>query len=137
LNAFRAGLAEHGFSDGRNVAIEYQRLAEQYDRLPAVIADLVRRRVAVIVTLGANDLARAAKVATAAIPIVFGVGDDPVKLGLVASLPRPGGNAAGINFFVSDVVAKRLGLLHEVVPKAVSVALLLDPANATTAETTP
>src|SRR6516162_9686801 len=100
------------------------------------MADLVRRRVAVIATPDAIITSIEAKAATATIPIVFGVGEDPVKLGLVTSLARPRGNATGINFFNSEVVAKRLGLLHELVPKAVRIAVLVDPADATNTEST-
>jgi putative ABC transport system substrate-binding protein len=134
--AFRKGLSETGYVEGQNVAVDYHWLEGQFDRLPPLMADLVRRRVAVITTPAGNLATLAAKAATTTIPIVFGVGEDPAKLGLVASLARPGGNATGINFFVQEVLTKRLGLLHELVPKAVRIGVLVNPANTPVAEAT-
>jgi ABC-type uncharacterized transport system substrate-binding protein len=134
--AFRNGLNETGYVEGQNVLVEYHWLAGQYDRLSSLMGDLVRRRVAAIATPSSVAASLAAKAATTTIPIVFGVGEDPVKIGLVASLARPGGNATGVNFFTTELVAKRLGLLHDVVPKAVRIAVLVNPANTTISETT-
>jgi putative tryptophan/tyrosine transport system substrate-binding protein len=134
--AFRKGLNETGFVEGQNITVEYHWLESPYDRLPALIADLVRRQVAAIATVGTPHVALAAKAATATIPIVFGEGIDPVELGLVPSLAQPGGNVTGIYFLVTEMTAKRLRLLHELVPKAVRVAVLVNPANPSVAKAT-
>jgi putative ABC transport system substrate-binding protein len=134
-SAFRKGLGETGYIDGQNVTVEYHWLAGQLDTLAALVADLVRRRVSVIAAPLA-PAALAAKAATATIPIVFGVAQDPVKLSLVASLARPGGNATGINFLTQEINTKRLALLHELVPSAVRIAALVNPLQAENTEAT-
>src|SRR5262249_47280229 len=130
VQSFRAGLKETGFVEGENVVVEYRGANDQVERLPALVADLVRRRVAVILTLG-PPATFAAKEAMATIPIVFVAPEDRVKLGLVASLARPGGNLTGVNFFPAEVAAKRLELLRELVPKATRIAVLVDPTAPT------
>jgi putative tryptophan/tyrosine transport system substrate-binding protein len=134
--AFRKGLGETGYAEDRNVTVEYHWLDNQFDRLPALMADLVRRRVAAIATPSSALITTAAKAATATIPIVFSVPKDPVKTGLVASFARPGGNATGIHYLVQELTAKRLELLHALAPKATRVAILVNPANGPNADET-
>ena len=129
VSAFRQGLNEAGYVEGRNVTIEYRWAEGQYERRPGMAAELVRSGVAVLVSTGGEPSILAAKAATATIPIVFTLGSDPVALGLVASLSRPGGNITGVNLFTTVMDAKRLGLLHDMVPTAELIATLVNPRN--------
>jgi putative ABC transport system substrate-binding protein len=129
LDGFHKGLSETGYSEGRNVAFEYRYADGQYDRLPALAADLVSRQVSVIVATAGTPTIRAAKAATSSIPIVFVIGGDPVTFGIVASLNRPGGNITGMTLAGSETVAKRLGVMLELVPAAADIAVLANPKN--------
>jgi putative tryptophan/tyrosine transport system substrate-binding protein len=129
IAGFGRGLAENGYVDGQNVTIEYRWAEGQYDRLPALAAELVGRAVSVIVAVGGDQTAMAAKAKTSTIPIVFTLGSDPIKLGLVASYNRPGGNVSGISTLVNILEPKRLGLLHELVPQATVIGILFNPDN--------
>jgi putative ABC transport system substrate-binding protein len=133
---YRKGLSQTGLTEGRDVIVEYHWLDGHYENLAAILNDAIGRHVAVIATPANTPGSLAAKAATSTIPVVFGVSDDPVGLGLVASLARPGGNVTGINFFDTEVDAKRLGLMHELLPKAKRLAVLVNPANAKTADAT-
>ena len=132
LRGFHRGLKDTGFAEGENVAVVYRWAENQMDRLPELAAELVRQRVNVIATTGGEEVALAAKAATMTIPIVFGVTEDPVPSGLVASHSRPGGNATGVNFLVTELGSKQLGLLHELIPAAARVGLLVNPKSRTT-----
>src|SRR4051794_14958973 len=136
LRKFREGLKDSGYAEGENVAIEYRWAENQAHRLPDLAADLVGRRVSVIVSSGGIPVVFAAKTATTTIPIVFTTADDPVRLGIVTSLARPGGNMTGINFFNVELVAKRLELLREMLPRAVHIAVLVNPNASINMETT-
>ena len=129
ISAFRKGLGETGNTEDRNVQVEYHWFEGQYQHLTVVLDDLIQRHVAVMAIPGSTPISLAAKSATNTIPIVFGVGEDPVRLGLVTSFAQPGGNATGINFFGIETEAKRLGLMHDLLPKAASFAVLLNPSN--------
>jgi ABC-type uncharacterized transport system substrate-binding protein len=136
LRGFRQGLKEAGFIEGQNLAIEYRWAEGQFDRLPSLAAELVRRQVSVIAASGGTASPMAAKAATTMVPIVFITAEDPVRLGLVASLARPDGNLTGVNFLNNELTAKRMELLRKLVPGAFRVAVLVNPGNAVTAETT-
>jgi putative tryptophan/tyrosine transport system substrate-binding protein len=136
INAFRKGLGETGYTEDRNVQVEYHWLDGQYQHLAAVLDDLIRRHVAVMAIPGTTPISLAAKSATNTIPIVFGVAEDPVKLGLVTSLARPGGNATGINFFAIEAETKRFGLMHDLLPNAARFAVLINPSNPRYSEVT-
>jgi putative ABC transport system substrate-binding protein len=133
---FRGGLGEAGYSEDQNVVVEYHWLNGQYEHLTAVLDDVMQRRVAVIAIPGSTPVSLAAKTAITTIPIVFGVAEDPVALGLVTSLARPGGNATGVNFFAIETNAKRLKLMHDLLPKATRFAVLINPANGRYSEIT-
>jgi putative ABC transport system substrate-binding protein len=136
LRAFRQGLKDTGYIEGENVTVAYRWAENQLDRLPVLADELVRRGSAVIAATGGPPAVFATKAATTTIPIVFGVNEDPVRLGLVASLDRPGGNLTGINFLTGELTAKRLELMRELVPAAVRIAVLVNPANVSNSETT-
>ena len=127
--AFRQGLQETGFAEGRNVAIEFRWAESRFEQLPAMVDDLLSQGVAVLIATGGASVALAAKSATSTTPIIFSVGGDPVKMGLVDSLNRPGGNATGVVILTSDLGSKRLGILRELVPNVSSVAVLLNPKS--------